>query len=115
MIVRTEHSPKTFDVRDTNADLTIAVPFSAGTPRPRSSRRAPAHAVDRGEFGDGQDTGVVPERWKSRRGALLGSGSSAQPIVIAADASLRYASPPTRRRTCTIACSGAFVKTGRPR
>jgi len=112
MIVRTEHSPKTFDVRDTNAVLTIAVPFIGGDSNTALLKTGPGTMRWTAVSTASAKIQVLTGTLEIGDAGRLGSGSSAQPIEIATNAIFRYASPTNQTLSGTITCSGSFVKTG---
>jgi autotransporter-associated beta strand protein len=110
--VRTEHSPKTFDVRDADAVLVIDVPLIGG---------APGIVLDKVGPGLLRFTGVSTTTSKLlvSAGALeiggagtLGAGASAQPMEILAGATFRYASSASQTLSGAITCAGTLEKTG---
>ena len=110
--VRTEHTPKTFDVQDADAVLTVEVPLVNG---------APGVVINKVGRGLLRLTGVntTTSKLLVSSGTIeiggagsLGAGSSAQPLEILADATFRYASSADQTLSGTIACQGTFAKTG---
>ena len=112
IIVRTEHSPKTFDVQASNAVLTVAAPFIGGNATTALAKAGPGTLRWTGVSTSTAKIQVSAGTLEIGDSGRLGSGSSAQPIEIATNAVFRYASATNQTLSGTITCSGSFVKSG---
>ena len=110
--VRTEHSPKTFDVQASNAVLTVAVPFIDGNPATVLAKTGPGTLRWTGVNTTTSKILVSAGTLEIGDAGRLGAGTSAQPIEIAANAVFCYSSATNQILSGAITNAGSFVKSG---
>jgi hypothetical protein len=112
MLVRTEHSPKTFDVQASNAVLTVAAPFIGGDAVTALAKVGPGTLRWTAVNTTASKILVSAGTLEIGDPGRLGAGTSAQPIEIATNAVFRYDSSASQTLSGTITTSGSFVKSG---
>jgi len=110
--VRTENSPKTFDVQASNAVLTVAVPFIDGNAATVLAKVGPGTMKWTGVSTTTSKILVSAGTLEIGDSGRLGAGSSAQPIEVAAKAVFCYSSATNQTLSGAITNSGSFVKSG---
>ncbi len=110
--VRTEHSPKTFDVQHADAVLTVAVPLINGAPGIVLDKVGPGLLRFTAASTTTSKLLVSAGAVEIGGAGSLGAGASVQPLEILAGATFRYASSADQTLSGAITCAGTFVKAG---